>query len=303
MGAPMIQRPIFQKFSGSLFIALYLTAGQGKDYSLNVSGNFYKVIVSVCGLFGIGEAAFAGAWNQRAGEGQVISTSSWTHAGRIFNDEFEAVDLQGFTKTETRLYLEQGVTDWLTLVGNGGLQTLNFRDADSSFDFDGLDDVELGVQVKTHAREGLATSVRLSYIVDSQLENRAVDVIGGGDLIELRGLIGQSRETLLGDVFYDAQVALRSESLDELDGAQAALTMGYRPTSRWLTMMQSYANYSKAEEVEGNPAPEQFQFNVNLSLAREYKPGRYIQVGAGQTFAGKNIVQERSVFMALWVEY
>ena len=247
--------------------------------------------------------AFAGAWNQRAGEGQVISTSYWSNAGQIFNDDFEAVPLRGFTKTETRLYIEQGVTEWLTLVGNGGFQTLNFRDGDSRFDFDGLDDIELGLQFKVHAQEGLAAALRASYIIDSQLDNQAVDVLRGGDQYELRGLIGQSRETLLGDFFYDAQLAVRSENFESLDGAQGALTLGYKPTDRWLVLSQSFINYSDGDEVDGFVVSEQTQLSSQISIARQYKPGRYIQLGAGQTFFGQNIVKERSLFIGVWTEY
>ncbi|MEP4051826.1 MAG: hypothetical protein ABJN22_06250 [Litorimonas sp.] len=247
--------------------------------------------------------ANAGAWNQRAGEGQVISTSSWSNAGQIFNDDYEAVPLRGFTKTETRLYIEQGVTEWLTLVGNGGLQTLNFRDGDSRFDFDGLDDIELGGQFKVYAREGFASAIRASYIIDSQLDNRAVDVLRGGDQIELRGLIGQSRETLLGDFFYDAQIAARTESFTQLDGAQGALTLGYKPTHRWLVMSQTYLNFSNNDRVDGFDVPEQTQLTSSLSIARQYKPGRYIQLGAGQSLLGQNIVKERNLFIGVWTEY
>ncbi len=249
------------------------------------------------------ELAFSGAWNQRAGEGQVISTSSWAHASQIFDDDYKAVPLRGFTKTETRIYIEQGVTDWLTLVGNTGFQTLNFRDGDSRFDFDGLDDIEIGAQIGTYSREGLATSIRLSYIVDSQLDNRAIDILPGGDQFEARALIGQSRETLLGDIFYDAQIAVRSEDFDKVDQTQAALTVGYKPTHRWLIMGQSYAIVSAEEFVDGFRVPEQMDVSSHLSIARQYRPGRYIQLGAGQTFLGRNIVKERSVFIGLWTEY
>lgn len=247
--------------------------------------------------------AYAGAWNQRAGEGQVISTSSWSNAGQIFNDDFDTVPLRGFTKAETRLYIEQGITDWLTLVGNGGLQTLNFRDEDSRFDFDGLDDIELGGQFKIYAREGFASAIRASYVIDSRLDNRAVDILRGGDQFELRGLIGQSRETLLGDLFYDAQVAARTESFNQLDGAQGALTLGYKPTHRWLVMSQTYLNFSNNDQVDGFEVPEQTQLTSSLSIARQYKPGRYIQVGVGQSLLGQNIVKERSLFIGVWTEY
>lgn len=247
--------------------------------------------------------AHAGAWNQRAGEGQVISTSSWSNAGQIFNEDYDAVPLRGFTKSETRLYIEQGVTDWLTLVGNGGFQTLNFRDGDSRFDFEGLDDIELGLQSKLHSREGFASAIRASYIIDSKLDNRAVDVLRGGDQFELRGLVGQSQETLIGDFFYDAQIAARTESFDRLDGIQAALTLGYKPTHRWLIMSQTYLNVSEDDLVDGFKVSEQTQLTSNVSIARQYKPGRYVQFGAGQTFLGQNIVKERSLFIGIWTEY
>jgi len=153
-------------------------------------------LVVLFGVVFVSSPAFAGAWNQRAGEGQVITTTAWAHAGEIFNDDFDAVPLRGFTKVESRIYIEHGATDWLTLVGNTGLQSLNFRDGDSRFDFDGFDDIELGAQVRIHAREGLAASVRLSYVIDSALDNQAIDVLRGGDQLELRALIGQSSETL-----------------------------------------------------------------------------------------------------------
>lgn len=251
----------------------------------------------------IHELAYAGAWNQRAGEGQVISTSSWSHAGQIFDDDYNAIPLRGFTKTETRLYIEQGVTDWLTLVGNTGFQTLNFRDGDSRFDFDGLDDIEIGAQIDTYSRPDLATSIRLSYVVDSQLDNRAIDILSGGNQFEARGLIGQSRETLLGDFFYDAQFALRTKTFDKVDETQAALTLGYKPTHRWLFMTQSYARVSASETVDGFRVPEQLQVSSHVSAAHQFRPGRYIQLGVGQTVFGRNIVKERSVFMGLWTEY
>jgi len=258
-------------------------------------------VLSPC-LFFSGRA-FAGAWNQQSGEGQLITTSSWSSAGQIFDNDFNLVSLEGFSKTETRLYLEHGLTDWLTLVGNTGFQTLSFVDDSSQFNFTGLDDVELGAQYKLYTKTGLSTSVRFSYIIDSQLDNRVVDVLRGSDQVELRGLIGQSRETILGEFFYDAQFALRSDDFKGVDGIQSALTLGYKPTDRSLFLAQSFANFSDDEVVDDFPVQEQFQLNTQISGAYKYRPGRYVQFGVGQTLTGQNIVKERNVFIGLWGEY
>lgn len=247
--------------------------------------------------------AHAGAWNQAAGQGQIISTSSWSHAGEIFDEDFDAVPLRGFTKTESRIYVEHGVTDWLTLVGNGAFQTLNFRDEDSRFDFDGLDDTELGLQYKLHAREGFSTSIRASYVIDSRLDNQAVDVLRGGDQYELRGLVGQSRTTPIGNIFYDAQIAARTESFTALDSLHGALSLGIKPTERWLLMTQNFLNFSNNAMRDGFNIPKQTQLVSQLSFAHQYRPSRYIQLGVGKTLIGQNIVKERSVFVGLWTEY
>jgi len=259
------------------------------------------IVLTIC--FTLSFPAHAGAWNQRAGEGQIISTSSWSHASQIFDEDFDAVALRGFTKSESRLYLEHGATHWLTLVGNGGLQTLNFRDGDSRFDFDGFDDLELGLQLKLYAKEGISMSIRASYILDSQLDNQAVDVLRGGDQYELRGLIGQSRGTSIGEFFYDAQIGFRTEKFRDLDGIQGALTLGFKPTNRWLVMSQNYLNFSNDDFRDGFEIAEQMQLNSQASIAHQYKPGRYIQLGLGQTLFGQNIVKERNVFIGLWTEY
>lgn len=247
--------------------------------------------------------AYAGAWNQRAGEGQVITTSAWSQAKKIYDGDFDAAPLTEFTKIETRLYIEHGATGWLTLVGNAGLQTLTFRDEDSRFDFEGLDDVELGGQVEIYSRSGISASIRGSYIIDSKLDNRAVDVLRGGDQFEIRGLLGQSEQTILGEFFYDAQLALRTESFESVDAVQGALTLGYKPTERWLVMSQSYANFSNNDMSEGFAVPEQFQLNTQFSVAKQYRPGRYIQAGVGQTVLGQNVVKERSFFIGMWTAY
>jgi hypothetical protein len=68
-------------------------------------------------------------------------------------------------------------------------------------------------------------------------------------------------------------------------------------------MSQTYLNVSENDEVDGFPVPEQTQLTSQLSIARQYKPGRYVQFGAGQTLFGQNIVKERSLFIGIWTEY
>jgi len=81
------------------------------------------------------------------------------------------------------------------------------------------------------------------------------------------------------------------------------MTLGYKPTQRWLLMVQSYAIVSAEETVDDFRVPEQMELSSHISIARQFRPGRYVQLGVGQTFLGRNIVKERHVFMGLWTEY
>ena len=107
----------------------------------------------------------------------------------------------------------------------------------------------------------------------------------------------------MGSIFYDAQLALRSEQFKSVSQVQSALSVGYKPTDRWLLLSQNFFNSAGGELIDGFPVPAQEQFMSQISIARQYKPGRYIQLGAGRTLFGQNIVKERSVFIGLWAEY
>jgi len=100
-------------------------------------------VLGVCLL--LSEQAHAGAWNQRAGEGQIITTTHWARAdGGNFDDDLAVIS--NFTKLETRLWLEHGLTDNLTLVLNGALQQISYSDISEKVEFEGFDDTEFGLQ-------------------------------------------------------------------------------------------------------------------------------------------------------------
>ena len=68
-------------------------------------------------------------------------------------------------------------------------------------------------------------------------------------------------------------------------------------------MAQNFLNFSNDDVVDGFEVPSQTQMVSQLSIARQYKPGRYIQLGVGRSLFGQNIVKERSIFIGLWTEY
>lgn len=262
------------------------------------------------------DLAHAGAWNQKAGEGQVISTTHWSRAEGGYYDE-DVAGVSDFTKLENRLWLEHGLTKNLTFILNGAIQEISYRDVVEKITFEGFDETEIGIQYEFARREGLAASVRTSYVVDGQLDEAAVTVLSPGDMGEIRFLLGQSRDLSGGVIFHDSQFALRSASLQNIDQIHGAITLGYKPTDRWAVMVQGFGaqkfNFNSLTrrtfvgreliDIEIVRPNTQSQVIGQISAAWQYKPSRYLQVGGRKTIYGRNIVNESGLFIGLWTEY
>jgi len=250
------------------------------------------------------QSAYAGAWNLPKNEGQIIVTGAFTGGNSIFDDDGNRQEAD-FSKTESRIFFEHGAADRWTLTANTALQMSQFQSEQSVFNFDDFDDTELGLRYQLKRREGFAVSVQASYIIDGGSADNILDIGGGRDVVELRGLWGQSYETQRwGDVFFDAQIAGRLRvSGGQYDSTRADLTLGYKPTPKWFVFLQNFSTLRASETAMGFRVDEQFQFKSNISLGYSYKANRFIQFGYSETLFGRNIVKERGVFISTWVKY
>ena len=64
-------------------------------------------------------AACAGAWLWPVNHGQVILTTTFADARKAYDSNGRLVATPSYRRFETQLYLEHGVTDGLTFVGEG----------------------------------------------------------------------------------------------------------------------------------------------------------------------------------------
>ena len=265
--------------------------------------------ISLClSLLFFPQICHAGAWNLPKNQGQVIVTGAFTGGNSIFDNDGE-LQPADFSKTETRIFFEHGLTDRWTLTANSAFQMSQFQSDGAgfggAFNFDDFDDSEFGLRYQIKRRKGLAVSVQASYIIDGGPPDNILDIGGGRDAIELRALWGQSFESKKwGDVFFDAQIAGRLRTNDgRYDSTRADLTLGYKPTPKWFVFLQNFSTLREAETDLGFAVPEQFQFKSNISLGYEYKRNRIVQIGYSETFFGRNIVKERGVFLSTWFRY
>ncbi|WP_409433781.1 hypothetical protein ACJ3XI_04555 [Litorimonas sp. RW-G-Af-16] len=257
------------------------------------------------GLFWVmgSSPALAGAWNQPAGDGQIILTSLWTSGDFVFADNGDRTPIMDFSKTESRLFAEYGVSDRWTLTANAAYQTINYDSPDSAFTFKDFDETELGLRYQVKRKRGQAISVQASYIWDGGPMDNILDIGGDRDMVELRGLWGQSWETSRGDFFTDAQIAGRMETGGRYQSTSLDVTLGYKPTDKWMIMLQNYTRHAEAEEALGFRVPAQAYLKSHASITYRYKAGQRLQLGYVKTLLGKNIVQEGGFTLGVWWEY
>jgi len=252
--------------------------------------------------------AQAGAWNMPKGEGQAISMATYSIADTSFRDSDQIDPAVDFTKTENRLFFEHGLTEKITLVGNIAYQTIGFASADSAINYDGFDKTELGLRYQVKRREGLAVALQASYVVGGGPRESILDIEGRKDVLELRGLWGQSFD--FGDKtnnkwvgFFDAHIAARARSTEQLEDWRADLTLGLKPNEKIIFMMQGFHIDRLAFSGQGFTVPRQAQSKAQISAVFEIKTNRLLQFSYLETLAGRNIVKEKAVTVGLWQRY
>ena len=119
----------------------------------------------------------------------------------------------------------------------------------------------------------------------------------------MRGLWGRSKAFKNSTVFFEAQGALRSKRLSNIDEWHTDLTLGYKRNDKYLLLGQLFHARRKAIEQDGFTSPTQQRLKLKLSAVYQYKKNRHVQIGYQETIAGRNIVRERGLSVGAWFQY
>jgi len=251
----------------------------------------------------LAEQAYAGAWNLPEGEGQVIFTYDYSEANSSFTDlELDDTSLS-FVKNEVRVFYEHGLTKKLNFVGNGAYQTIQISDLQSQLNFSDFADIELGLRYEINRKENSVVSLQGSYIIGGGPPSSILDFNGPDDSVELRGLWGRSRAFKNSTLFFDAQGALRSKTLSNIDEWHTDLTLGYKRNDKYILLGQLFHARRTSDVENGFTVPPQQRVKLKLSAVYQYKKNRHVQVGYQETIAGRNIVRERGLSVGMWLQY
>lgn len=252
--------------------------------------------VGLCLL--ISAPASAGAWTRPAGSGLTITTASH-HTFALSNPD------AGFSKIETAIYAEYGLTDRLTMVGRVARET-RFRrfvrqisKAGATYSLSlntvsqGWGELEAGLRLNAFEHGDWVLSSQINAVRFASEPDSGLDAlpVWGADA---RLMLGRS---LGARMFAEAQLAHRSRFNAAGGEHRMDLTFGVRPADRWLVMAQTYSAWGERD------AQPYESHRLHISVTAPVADRLSLQLGAINSFYNDGLSPERAYVIALWREF
>ncbi len=243
-------------------------------------------------------AAHAAAWLQPEGQGQIIFSPSVMFATQRFDRRGRARAADRFVKSDTVSQIEYGFRETTTLLAR------------------------TEQRVEAHALNGAPRRVMTSVIgggarialwrqdrfivsaqgtVQSGLE-RSIPALdrrfGPRHEADARLQVGYGGEVLGMDAFAAASAGYRWRSGRHADEARLDLTLGVRPSPRFLLLLQAFNSFALRREpgAEGRIMQHKVQASAVLDLTDAWS----VQAGVFTSVAGRNALRERGITLGVW---
>ena len=242
--------------------------------------------------------AHAGAFNQQAGHGQVIVTTTFTQAGEAFDTIGRFSPASNFRKFETTALVEYGFTDWLTGIVKPSFDAISASGATSA-SYSGLGMTEIGAQARVAQFGSSVLAVQGTVRVPGSTDRSNPVLIGSTRVEEdLRVLFGHGFKVGGWDGFIDLQAGYRWRGGGPPDELRFDATLGLRPVSNWTLLLQSFNEVSQSSNSIAYPAYSLYK--LQASVVHDFSKEWSAQVGFVTTVAGRSALRERGVLAAVW---
>ncbi len=243
--------------------------------------------------------AWAGAWPQEAGHGQVIVQGSWYRTHSVgTGPQGQKVPAGTYNQIELAPYIEYGLTDRWTVGAQPRAQYVTSGGMSAG----GLVETNLFARYalarwgsNVVAVQGLVglpgtATARTPYVANPHAE------------YEMRLLFGRGF-TLGGGMsgFVDAEFAGRARTGGDANETRLDVTFGLRPQPRWLLLAQSFNTLGLRD---GRPGGADYSVSkLQLSAVYWPTPALGVQFGAYREIAGRNMPLGTAGLVALWLPF
>ena len=229
----------------------------------------------------------AGAWTRAKGDSFVARSA------RYFTTSTAAADGAAFSKNNSNIYVEFGLTDDMTI----GVE--HDSGAGSSADF--TEEVETsrffmrrnlwrskgGAVLSSEVSNGLIFTSGDSIQAPIRLENRTRLLFGMG-----------FDSAILGSGWFDGALGVRGYAGRATDELRAEATVGFHPVEDWLVMTQVFA--MKAISLG---ADQQDTISMALSLGYDTEGPNTIVFGIRQDVMAKGATRGTEASLTIWTSF
>jgi protein XagA len=214
-------------------------------------GSMVSRAAAALAAFAVPNWALAGAWTQPEGSGLLIGTLyGWLGDGLPWGGN-PAVKQNRF---DAQTYVEYGVTNEFTIFGQTALERYALsRPAENTYT--GLDYSDLGMRAKLWSTGGWILSGEATLFLPGAYDSHAPAQAGDtGGAAEGRLLAGYSVPLGAMAAFFDAEFGYRLRSAGPPDEWHGDVTVGLKPTSGIMVMIQEFTTVSGASTNPGFPS-------------------------------------------------
>ena len=246
--------------------------------------------------------AWAGAFNQPAGQGQVILGGSFDKGDRSFDGNGRhMVKTDPYTKGEVAAYLEYGVTDWFQVILKPDLVSTNVGGGIGK-GYTGLGTSEAGAQWRLLMFGPAVLAVQGTFQLPATTRERNLALIGNTSRnTDGRLLLGY--EFALGSwpSFLDAEAGYRIRGSGAPDETHVDLTLGVRPWPDLMLLVQDFTTVPVGRGTAWFPASE--YSNLELSVVYDLSRRWSLQLGVFETVEGRRALREQGFDVAVWYRF
>jgi hypothetical protein len=245
--------------------------------------------------------AWAGAFNQEAGQLQAILTTTTANAQDYVQDT-RTIRPVRFQKVERSLLFEFGYSKWLTLIVKPTWLSANLTDRSQSQSFTNFGPTTLGGQISL-ATLGPDNVVALQGLLHMPSKAMRLDswLVGQTHVEpELRIMLGVPTSLRSMPAFMDLEVGYRHRSGGPPSEWHIEITTGIRPRSDLLMLTQTFLTRTGPSTDLRYPA--YLQRKIQTSIVKDFG-GFSLQAGAFRTDSARNAYVERGTIFALWLRF
>ena|ERR1700733_12325695 len=248
-------------------------------------------------------AAYAGAWAQPQGQGQVINTFSYYEVNvQGFNALGRPSGQGEYTQLEYSPYVEYGLTNRWTVGLQPRFQYVTQSGLPGTGRTLGLVQMNLLARYQVYRDDLNALSIQGQVGIPGAATGISPELAQPNAEYEGRVLYGRNFSLPHGwPAFLDVEAGYRLETDGNANQVRGDGTLGFVPSSRWTILAQSFNTISVSQALPGD-----FNYNLNrveISAVYGLTKKASIQFGAWRDVAGKNISLGTAGIVALWYQF